>query len=81
MSKKLKEVRLNAKTGKITVKNIGSSSTTGVVMYNSTYSYIVVYETQVDKAKKSLYKKEMKKIEKILKEAEKKKKGLLKNKI
>lgn len=83
MSKKLTEVRLNQKTGKITVKGPASPFNMGTILYNADYVYLVVNNKDEDikKAKKRLLSEEKKKLEKIIKDAEKKKKNLLKNKI
>lgn len=83
MSKKLTEVRLNQKTGKITVKGPGSPFNIGAIMYRDDYQYLVVNdkEEDINKAKKRLLTTEKKALDKIIKDAEKKKRNLLKNKI
>ena len=83
MSKMLTEVRLNQKTGKITVKGPGSVFNMGAILYSGEDAYIVVNdkESDIKKAKKLLISNEKKKLDKIIKQAEIRKKNLLKNKI
>ncbi len=83
MSKKLTEVRLNSKTGKIIVKGPGNIFNMGTILYKDDYAYLVVNDKEVDikKAKKRLLREEKKKLDNVIKDAERKKKNLLKNKI
>ena len=83
MSKMLTEVRLNQKNGKITVKGPGSAFNMGAILYSGEDAYIVVNdkESDIKKAKKLLISNEKKKLDKIIKQAEIRKKNLLKNKI
>jgi hypothetical protein len=79
MSKKLVEVRLNQKTGEITLGQ-GSLFNMGTVMYRDDYAYLTVSnkESDIKKAKKSLTSAEVKRLNKIIKDAEKKKSFLKK---
>ena len=80
--KKLKEVRLH-KSGKFTTSKKAYSAHIGVIMYVNNYCYTTCYdkESEIKKAKKMLYKHELKIINKELKRLEDKKTGILKNKL